>query len=277
MAANEDQIKFWNGPGGEHWTELQETMDRNLGAIHAALLPFAAAKPGEHILDIGCGTGTTTLALADAAGPSGKLMGVDISKPMLGLARERAKKAGKPIEFVEADASAYPFKTEFDLVFSRFGVMFFDDPPAAFENIHRALKPTGRLAFVCWRTPPENAWASVPLAAARPFLPPSQPVDPLAPGPFAFADADRIKLILTQAGFRNVQTNKLDTAMSMGKSLDVAARQTLDIGPLSRAAAEAGDDARAKIIAAVRTALEKFATPEGVTPPAACWLVSAQA
>jgi SAM-dependent methyltransferase len=277
MSGNADQIEFWNGRGGQKWTDQQAATDRLLGEIFTKVIAFADAKPGEHIVDIGCGTGTTTFALADAVGASGKVVGVDISKPMLGLARERAKASGKPVEFVEADASIYPFMTENDLVFSRFGVMFFDKPSAAFENIHRALKPTGRLAFVCWRAAQENVWASEPIAAARPFLPPQPPADPLAPGPFAFADQDRIKMILTEAGFRNVRIEALDTVVNVGAGLDEAARQMLEIGPLARAAAEADDDARAKILVAVRKSMEKHVTAAGVTPPAACWLVSARA
>ncbi len=278
MTANADQIEFWNGRGGQKWAEQQAATDRMLDKIGKAALAFVAAKSGEHVVDIGCGTGTTTFALADSVGAAGQVTGVDISKPMLGLARERTG-ARKNVAFVEADASVFPFTTTIDLIFSRFGVMFFDAPAKAFENIHRALKPTGRIAFVCWRTPQENAWAADPIAAARPFLPPpSQPADPLAPGPFAFADPDRIKLILTEAGFRAVNVEPLNTTTNLGPDIETAAQQTLEIGPLSRAIADAkADDAtRAKIVAAVKTALEKYKTPEGVTPPAACWLVSAK-
>lgn len=277
MSGNADQIEFWNGPAGQHWAERQETMDRTLGAIQPALLAFAAAQPGEHVVDIGCGSGTTSFALADAVGSKGQVTGVDISRPMLSLARKRAGALGKTVAFVEADASVFPFATEIDLVFSRFGVMFFDQPAKAFENIHRALKPSGRLAFVCWRAPQDNAWVSAPMAAARPFLPETAPGDPLAPGPFAFADADRVKMILTEAGFRNVRVEPLDTVMNLGGSLDSATQQMLEVGPISRAVADVDEIARAKIAAAVRVALEKYATPNGITPTAACWLVGAKA
>ena len=275
MSANADQIEFWNGPAGRHWAEQQESMDRTLGKIHEAAIAFAAAKTGEKIVDIGCGSGTTTLALAETAGPTGTVMGVDISKPMLGLARLRAEKAGKPIAFIEADASAHSFVTENDLVFSRFGVMFFDNPGGAFANIRGALKLDGRLAFVCWRTPQENIWASAPMMAARPFLPPQPPVDPFAPGPFAFADGFRTKSILESAGFRNVRVVKLDSTMNLGSSLDAATQQMMEIGPVSRAVAEADEATRAKIFPAIRAALEPYVTADGVTPPAACWLVGA--
>jgi SAM-dependent methyltransferase len=274
MPANEDQIKFWNEKAGQDWVVLQERMDANLAAIGDAVLALAAAKSGEAVLDVGCGTGATSLALARAGA---KVTGLDVSKPMLGLARSRAIQAGLDITFLEADASAYDFRPEFDLIFSRFGVMFFDDPIGAFANLHKALKPGGRLAFVCWRTPPENLWAFAPLTAAKPFLPEQPPPDPNAPGPFAFADPQRILSILTDVGFHNVETRKYDGVMRMGSDIATIAAQTLQIGPLSRAVGEADEPTRAKIVEAVRGAMVKFATPDGeIAPPTACWLVSAR-
>jgi SAM-dependent methyltransferase len=272
---NEDQIKFWNEAAGENWVQLQTTMDRNLSAPHDAIMAFAAPQTGMAVLDIGCGTGTTTLALADAVGADGSVTGLDISAPMLGLAKERARGRAH-ISFALADASAVDFRGQYDLLFSRFGVMFFDDPSAAFTNLRRALKPGGRLAFVCWRTPPENAWASAPMAAAKPFLPEAPLPDPLAPGPFAFADQSRISGILDKSGFRDVRIEKFDGIMPMGRDLDLASAQTLKIGPLSRAIGEADDASREKIVAAVKGALGKFITPGGeIAPPVACWLVAA--
>jgi SAM-dependent methyltransferase len=274
MTANEDQIKFWNEKAGQNWTTLQARMDANMAAIGDAALAFAQAKPGMAVLDVGCGTGFTSLALAQAGA---KLTGVDISKPMLALARERAAKAGLDIAFIEADASAHAFAPQFDLIFSRFGVMFFDAPVAAFANMRNALKPGGRIAFVCWRTPPENPWASAPLMAAKPFLPEQPPPDPLAPGPFAFADPQRLEAILVQSGFCDIGIEKLDTVMAMGTDLGLAASQTLQIGPLSRAVGEVDDATRAAIVEAVRGALAKFVRPDGeIAPPAACWLVAAK-
>jgi SAM-dependent methyltransferase len=276
MTANEDQIKFWNEKAGRDWTELQTRMDTNLSRIHTAIVAFANAQPGEAVLDVGCGTGTTSLALADAVGASGSVTGVDVSQPMLTLAKSRASGRAN-VRFELADAAAHVFPQQYDLLFSRFGVMFFDDPLLAFANLHRAVKPGGRLAFVCWRTPAENLWASAPLAAARPFLPEQPAPDPYAPGPFAFADPQRLLSILSDVGFHDVETRKYDGVMPMGRDLDVTAEQTLQIGPLSRAVGEADDATRAKIIDAARAALAKFANQEGeITPPTACWLVSAR-
>jgi SAM-dependent methyltransferase len=273
MPANEDQIKFWNEKAGQDWTVLQERMDANLAAIGEAVLALADAKSGETVLDVGCGTGATSLALAKAGA---NVTGLDVSKPMLDLARSRAIQAGLDIAFIEADASSYPFEPAFDLIFSRFGVMFFDDPIGAFANLHKALKPGGRLAFVCWRTAPENLWAFAPLMAAMPFLPEQPPPDPFAPGPFAFADPQRVLSILTDVGFHNFEIGKYDGVMRMGRDIATIAAQTLQIGPLSRAVGEADEATRVQIVEAVRAAMGKFTAPDGeIAPPAACWLVSA--
>jgi ubiquinone/menaquinone biosynthesis C-methylase UbiE len=271
MPSNAQQVEYWNGAVGERWARLQETIDGNLAAITKSLMPFAAAKPGERVLDIGCGCGTTTIALSKAVGPSGDVTGVDISAPMLAVARSR----GAGANFLEADASVHLFKPTHDLVFSRFGVMFFADPPAAFANIRKAVAPGGRLAFVCWRAVQDNLWATAPLAAAHDLLPPQEPADPLAPGPFAFADDTRLNGILSQAGFRNIRIEKLDSTMNMGATAQEAAAQALNIGPLSRAAAELDETTRGKIRVKVEAALAKFATASGIAPPAACWLVGA--
>ena len=196
---------------------------------------------------------------------------------MLTLAKSRG--VGKTnLQFELADAAAHAFSGDHDLLFSRLGVMFFDDPIGAFANLHRACKPGGRLAFICWRALAENPWAAAPLMAARPLLPPQAPPDPDAPGPFAFADPQRILSVLSDVGFHNVETRKYDGVMAMGNDLSLTAEQTLQIGPLSRAVGEADADTRAKIIAAARGALAAFATADGeIAPPTACWLVGATA
>jgi SAM-dependent methyltransferase len=274
---NADQIAYWNGAGGQRWADRQPVQDILLQPVADILIDRARIKAGERVLDVGCGSGSTTFAFARAVGPSGHVMGIDISGPMLARAREVTPK-GAPVEFVLADATVHSFTPEnFDLLASRFGVMFFADPAAAFGNIRKALKPGGRLVFVCWRAPTENVWAFAPLMAARPFLPEQPPADPYAPGPFAFADSARLKGILESAGFKNVAIDKLDTVMHMAHTAADAARFSLTIGPLSRAAAELDDATRAKIVEKVTAALKPYETAAGVTPPAACWLVSARA
>jgi ubiquinone/menaquinone biosynthesis C-methylase UbiE len=156
---NADQIAYWNGPHGKIWAKEQEKRDRDHAALTEAGLALAAPKPGERVLDIGCGSGTTTLKLAAHAAPSGEAIGIDISGPMLAVARARAAQTPARVRFIEADATDYAFDSEsFDLAFSQFGVMFFADPAASFRNIHKAMKKDGRLVFVCWRGAFENPW-----------------------------------------------------------------------------------------------------------------------
>jgi ubiquinone/menaquinone biosynthesis C-methylase UbiE len=275
--ANAAQIEYWNGQVGDRWAKFQARLDGAMADIASAVYAFAAAKSGERVLDIGCGCGTTTLELAKAVGPSGSVTAIDISHPMLEVARRRAEDAGTKIDFREADASEVKFEPEFDLLFSRFGVMFFADPVAGFANLRKALKPGGRLRFVCWRAGAENLWATAPFAAAQDLLPPPQVSDPHAPGPFAFADGARLKNILSQAGFTNPRLEKLETHMRMGADVDAAADQAFKIGPLARALAEADEAVRDQVRARVRDAMGQFKTPDGVNLPAACWLVSAEA
>jgi SAM-dependent methyltransferase len=276
VAGNEQQIEYWNGPSGERWAALAETTERSMGFITPALIAFAAAKSGERVADIGCGCGATSLALSKLVGPGGSITGVDISRPMLAVARERTRGIGQ-ISLVEADASAHDFKPKFDLGFSRFGVMFFADPAAAFANIRNGLLGTGRLAFACWRSLGENVWAERPLQVTRDLLPPQPPADPHAPGPFAYADGERIVSILKQAGFTEAHADKLDTVMNMGATIEDAVKASLSIGPLARIAGEQSDATREKLKERIREALRPFRTPAGIAPPAACWLVGARA
>jgi len=273
--ANAEQFDVWNGMVGQKWARLQDKTDLMLNNITDALMPFAAAKPGEHALDIGCGCGTTTFRLAMSVSPNGSVAGVDISAPMLDVARARSQAMNADIPFIEEDASTHDFQPVFDLVFSRFGVMFFDDPVAAFRNIRTALSPKGRLAFVCWRAFKENDWAFLPYIAVHPFLPEQPKTDPHAPGPFAFADGERVKDILTKAGFSNVKVEALDTTCSLGKTAAEAADESLNIGPVSRAANDLPEDVRAKARDAIETTFAKHVTDVGIAPKAACWLVSA--
>jgi SAM-dependent methyltransferase len=172
--ANTAQREFWNSPATRAWADQHERMDRALADFTKQILEFAAPRPGEHVLDIGCGGGTTTLELAARVGPSGHVLGADISEHSIARVRQRIADAGpKQAEAIVADVSVYPFApASIDLVFSRFGVMFFADPTAAFANVCRAVKPGGRLAVAVFRTPKENLWPQGPLDAVRHLLPP---------------------------------------------------------------------------------------------------------
>ena len=189
---NTDQIAYWNGPSGQRWTDRQAEQDLLLAPVSKALIDRTAAKAGDRILDVGCWCGSTSIALAQQVAPSGFVLGIDISGPMLARARELAPK-GAPVDFALADATVYPFDPEsFDLLVSRFGVMFFAEPVVSFANLRRALRPSGRLAFACWREPRENPWMMAPLQAIYRHVPKLPPQGPEDPGPFAFASEERV-------------------------------------------------------------------------------------
>ncbi len=276
MTANQAQIDYWNGPTGERWAKYQSEMDHNLADSAEAALRLADARPGERVLDIGCGAGVTSLMLADAVGPEGHVTGVDVSQPMLALARSRVQT--KNIEFIEADAALYPFRPEFDLIFSRFGVMFFADPIAAFANIRKGADRRARLAFICWQPVKENEWASLPYSVAKPLLPEQSPADPFAPGPFAFADAGRLRTILETAGFSDIGIEKFAGAMNLGSAPAHAAFQATSLmGPTARALRNADEATRQRVLDAITQALAEFQTGnESIRLVTACWLVSAR-
>jgi SAM-dependent methyltransferase len=274
-AGNAAQIEFWNASAGETWAAFQTQLDRQLEPLGAEAMRVLAAAPGERILDIGCGCGHTAFALAEHVGASGSVLGIDISEPMLAVAAQRPPAAGGAApRFKLADAQAEDFaEPAFDAVFSRFGVMFFSDPVAAFANIRSALRPGGRLAFVCWRPLAENPWMHAPMDAARPVLPPLPPSDPTAPGPFAFADAERVRAILSESGFSSVRITPFDARIGSG-DLDETMALMARVGPLGAALRENPDRADA-VMNLVRSAMATYVTPKGVLMPAAVWIVSA--
>ncbi|MCC6918389.1 MAG: class I SAM-dependent methyltransferase [Alphaproteobacteria bacterium] len=275
MATNADQIAYWNGQTGRKWAEDADKMDTMMRSLTEAVLSAAVPSNGESVLDIGCGSGGTTLALADAVGRTGSVTGIDISHPMLEVARERARGRDN-VHFLEVDASAHALPAaSADLIFSKFGVMFFADPEQAFRNIRRAARPGARLAFICWRTLHENPFATVPMGMALKHLPPQPPPDPTAPGPFAFADPVRVGHILTEAGFQTPAFAAFDTTMVIGRTAPGAAREAVQMGMASRLLMNAPDELKEKVIAELTAEYEKHMTHDGVTFPAHCWIVTA--
>ncbi len=275
--ANSDQIAYWNTTAGETWTAMQDKLDGQIQPLGVAAIEALKLKPGERVIDIGCGCGQTTLALAERVGAAGSVLGVDISRPMLAAARRRIDAEGlAQASLIEADAQTHPLEPEAaDAVFSRFGVMFFEDPTAAFANILKGVKPGGRLAFVCWRKLAENPWMTVPMAAAQPlFAEPAPPADPLAPGPFAFADPDRLRAILSGAGFTDISLTAQDKAIG-APGLDQAVETALKVGPLGARLREQPNMGPA-VIGAIREALAAYTTPEGVRLGSATWIVAAR-
>ena len=269
-----EQAAHWNGPGGQGWLRAQARLDHSLVEIGRRVLALADAQPGEKAIDVGCGPGGTTAALAQSVGSEGHVLGVDISQPLIDAALTRRLSNAT---FVVADAGTYPFDAAAaDLVFSRFGVMFFADPVAAFTNLRRALKPSGRLAFVCWRRPQDNPWSLAPVKAAAPFLPPLPRPGPEEPGQFAFADPARVERILKGAGFTGLAIEPLDVQMWMGGDVADVVTSAGRFGPLARAFADADPAVVAKAKAAIVELLTPHATKDGVSLPGGCWLVSAR-
>lgn len=273
-SANADQITYWNAVAGETWAAQQERLDRQIEPLGLEAMAALAPKPGERILDIGCGCGQTSLELAERGA---SVQGVDISEPMLAVAKRRAAEAGADIAFLAADAQTQAFpQAAFDAAFSRFGVMFFGDPPAAFANIAKALKPGGRLAFVCWRPIAENAWMSAPFAAALPHVPQDAlppPPEPNAPGPFAFADPDRVRDILGQAGFTDIEIRPYDRKIG-GNDLETTVGLSLKVGPLG-ALLRDRPELTDTVVDAIREGLRPHCSDDGVFLPSATWIVTA--
>ena len=272
--SNQDQIDYWSGPTGNVWASTQDRIDAMMAPITAALLERCATAAGRRVLDIGCGCGTTTLALADRAR---EICGVDVSAPMLAEARRRT--AGRDnVHWQEADASSATFAEPFEFAVSRFGVMFFDDPGAAFAHLRTQLVPNAPLVFVCWAAPADNAWFSLAARALREYLPPPEsPPDPKAPGPFAFANPDDVQTYLDAGGFHELSIEPFSCALPLGGSLDQAVEFQSRIGPLSRALKELEEGPREAALAAVRKTLEPWVSDAGVSAPGKVWFVSARA
>lgn len=274
---NREQIEYWNGDAGQRWVEAQEWLDATLSPISAALLEKAATGQGERVVDVGCGCGDTSIALA-ASGAD--VRGIDISAPMLerAEARARGRSGGGRITFARADAATERFTPDHDLVFSRFGVMFFADPRAAFGNLRSALDADGRLCFACWQAPRVNPWVAVAMQAVRPYLPePEEQPDPRAPGPFAFAEPEYVTAILQHAGFAGIGVESFTTDLHVASDLDGAITFLTRLGPLARVLVELDGAGQQKALAAVRDALSRHETASGVSLGSACWLVTARA
>jgi SAM-dependent methyltransferase len=277
---NAAQIAYWNARAAVTWTALQDRMDAMFVPLTTLALEAAAPAPGESVVDVGCGCGATVLELARRVGPDGRVLGVDVSEPMAGRARERitAARLGNA-QVLVSDASTHVFESgQADLLFSRFGIMFFADPAAAFGNLRRAARQGGRLLFACWRPIADNGWFSVPVQAAAHLLPQAPSAEPHAPGPFAFANPDRVRHILGTAGWSDVVLTRQDVPMCLAGpgQIGEAAEFATRVGSLARALADATPDVKARAEDAVAAALPAYDGPAGVCLPGSIWLVSAR-
>ena len=275
---NADQIAYWNGPGGQRWLARQRLQDALLAPVSELLMERAAARPGEFVLDIGCGGGTTSISLAQQVAPGGHVLGVDVSVPLLERARTLVP-PGLAVEFVEGDATVYPFEPgRADLLFSRFGVMFFAEPTRSFANMRAALCPGGRVTFACWRTPHENPWLMLPLQEAYRHVPRLPEAGPEDPGLFSFSSGQRVRAILESARLGAVHLEPLDLSFDLadGHGLDRAVETALGMGPASRALEDQPQELRVAAAESIRGALARYQQGERVLLPGAIWIVTAR-
>ncbi|MEQ9462354.1 MAG: methyltransferase domain-containing protein [Haliea sp.] len=279
---NSEQMEYWNGEAGQKWADNDAMMAEMLAPIAGDLLKHANIGGATRVLDVGCGGGSETLMLAEHLGPQATVLGVDISAPLLAVARQRARAAGASgtrVDFLEADASNHVFApASFDLLFSRFGVMFFAEPKAAFVNLYQALEPGAKLAFSCWQPLQENLWAMLPLRAALQHLPAPEPPPPHAPGPFAFADADYTRSVLAGAGFNDVDICSHAVTMAWGRDDDLGttARDMLNMGPVSRLLQNCDPTLREAVYSAATEAMSPWFSAGKIRLPGAVWLVTAR-
>jgi SAM-dependent methyltransferase len=275
---NAEQIEYWNQKAAPTWITQNARLDEMLAPFGLAVMERARVRAGERVLDVGCGVGQTSLQLAARVGPTGSVLGVDISAPMLERARERARAEKLAnVRFENADAQTFAFTPGgVDLVFSRFGVMFFADPAAAFANIARALRSGGRLAFVCWQAMGQNPWMRDAIVALAKHVAMPPPPAPEAPGPFAFADAARVRGILERAGFRNVAHEPLTGENFLGKTIDEALAFVSEVGPAGTALRDATPAQREAATGAIREMLAGHLTPAGIRMAYASWIVTAE-
>jgi SAM-dependent methyltransferase len=280
VSPNAAQIEFWNSAASRAWADQYERMDRAVADLTKALLDMAAPQPGERVLDIGCGSGTTVLELAARVGPGGHVLGADISNQSVARARQRIADAGsRHAEVIVADVSCHAFAPNtFDLVFSRFGVMFFSDPQAAFANVRRAMKAGGRLALAVFRATSEGLWPNGPLEGVRDLLPPIPTPGPGEPGPFSWADPTRVHRILEGAGFREVAVTPVDPVIRLASTGEAAeaADFVMVLGLLTRVLPALSAAQRETVRAALEVFFQKYSRAQGVFMPAANWLVQAR-
>jgi SAM-dependent methyltransferase len=274
---NANQHKERNNATGRRWLERHEAVDRQLAPFGRRAMDCADIRAGQRVLDVGCGCGETTLELARRVGAGGFVTGIDISRLLIERARQLAGESRLAnIRFEEADAQTFPFPPQsFDAVFSRFGIMFFDDPDAAFANLRAALRPGGRLSFVCWPAPRENQFIMIPVAAAARHITLPEPGDPDAPGPFAFAEPERVRRILSRAGFSDIETERVIEKVG-GGTLDETANLLAEVGPLNSILDSIDEQTRRAIVADIRAALAGLASQGRDFLDAVSWLVSAR-
>lgn len=276
-----EQAEYWDGEAGKKWADERERLDALLAPLGRAAIDRLAPVPGEAVVDLGCGVGATSLELGRRVTARGQVLGIDLSRPQLAVARQSARAAELDhVRFEHADAAGYDFgDAAYDAAFSRFGVMFFADPVAGFAHVRAALRPGGRLAFVCWQGLDRNEWASLPLMAAFAHVPRPAPPAPGAPGPFSLADDARVRDLLAAAGFRAISVDAHSEPIRIGADAADAADWMTRMGPASRLLADVDADTRAAVKASLeRTLADRQSAPQsdqGIVLGTSTWIVHA--
>jgi len=270
-----EQVRLWNGPAGRAWVDQQELLDQLFTPFEELLLDAVAAASATQVLDVGCGTGSTTLAIARQLGSAGHAVGIDISEPMISAATARAECEGSAAGFLCANAQTRAFApASFDMIVSRFGVMFFDDPVRAFANLRRAARKDATLHCIAWRSAAENPFMTTAERAAAPLLPNLPVRQPGAPGQFAFADRDRVRGILEEAGWEQIEMQPIDVACSFPEKELVSYLTRL--GPVGLVLQQSDERLRTQVIATVRAEFAPYVHGAEVRFTAACWMIAAR-
>ncbi|MCV0394324.1 MAG: class I SAM-dependent methyltransferase [Rhizobiaceae bacterium] len=274
-----EYVEFWNDILVPKFVRWRHILVDGLTHHSAKVFPRLDVKPGDRVVDVGCGFGDTAIELARRVGPSGSVLGVDCCDAFLEYGRNDAAKAGVPnVEFVEADVQTYPFRPEFDFCFARFGTQFFENPVAALRNMRTSLKPGGTMTMIVWRDIADNPWLGLPKSIITDFLPqPGDDARSCGPGPFSMADSGVVAKQLEIAGYERVEFERIDAPLLVGRDPDEAVEFQLAIGPAGEVFREAGELAqqrREDIVAALKRELSRHETPEGIVLGSSSWMVT---
>ncbi len=282
-ATNEEAVEAWNGVLFDRFVQYRHIVTTGLGSHGEVALRLHSPRPGERVLDIGCGFGDTTQRIASEVGPQGSVLGFDVSERFIEKAADEAEEAGLDnVSFMVGDLQVTEFEQTFDYAFSRMGTMFFANPVAAIRNVREALTPGGRLCMVVWRRKVENEWMYRAEQVVERFVEEEEDSEEptCGPGPFSMGNADVTSGILLSAGFEDVSLRRCDIEITIGVDLDEAVEFAMALGPAGEVMRLAGEEAerlRPEIAAALREGLAEFEGPDGVSAPASTWIVSARA